>query len=152
MTTDTETPLVIQASDPEPSGLNRFFRFLGRLVLAFLKLIPVFIIIAALVAAAVTATASGQGAERTMPLRMMALASPMLSPDQSAYAAFFSPLSSLTTIRTRDPRAPTQAPTGSTLGSLDHTAIFVRCPGSRAHALISTVPSASCRRAPLPDT
>jgi chromosome segregation ATPase len=52
MTTDTETPLVIQASDPEPSGLNRFFRFLGRLVLAFLKLIPVFIIIAALVAAA----------------------------------------------------------------------------------------------------
>jgi chromosome segregation ATPase len=52
MTTDTETPLVIQAPNPEPSGLNRFVRFLGRLVLAFLKLIPVFIIVAALVAAA----------------------------------------------------------------------------------------------------
>jgi chromosome segregation ATPase len=52
MTTDTDTPLVVQAADPEPSGLNRFLRFLGRLVLAFLKLIPVFIIIAALVAAA----------------------------------------------------------------------------------------------------
>lgn len=52
MTADTETPLVIQAPNPEPSGLNRFLRFLGRLVLAFLKLIPVFIIIAALVAAA----------------------------------------------------------------------------------------------------
>lgn len=52
MTTDTETPLVIQAPNPEPSGLNRFFRFLGRLVLAFLKLIPVFVIVAALVAAA----------------------------------------------------------------------------------------------------
>ena len=52
MTTDTDTPLVVQASNPEPSGLNRFIRFLGRLVLAFLKLIPVFIIIAALAAAA----------------------------------------------------------------------------------------------------
>lgn len=52
MTTDTETPLVIQAPNPEPSGLSRFVRFLGRLVLAFLKLIPVFIIVAALVAAA----------------------------------------------------------------------------------------------------
>src|SRR5581483_5111537 len=39
-------------------------------------------------------------------------------------------------------RAPTHAPTGSTLLSFDHTAIFVRCPGSRAHALISTMPSA----------
>ena len=52
----------------------------------------------------------------------------------------FSPRNSLVTIRTRAPRAPTQAPTGSTLGSLDHTAILVRCPGSRAAALISTTP------------
>lgn len=55
MTTDTETPLVIQGSEPQPSdpsGLSRFLRFLGRLVLAFLKLIPVFIIVAALAAAA----------------------------------------------------------------------------------------------------
>ena len=51
-----------------------------------------------------------------------------------------SPRSSLVTMRTREPRAPTQAPTGSTLGSLDHTAILVRCPGSRAAALISTTP------------
>ena len=51
-----------------------------------------------------------------------------------------SPRSSLVTIRTREPRAPTQAPTGSTLGSLDHTAILVRWPGSRAAALISTTP------------
>ncbi len=39
------------------------------------------------------------------------------------------------------PRAPTHAPTGSTLPSFDATAIFVRCPGSRATALISTTPS-----------
>ena len=38
------------------------------------------------------------------------------------------------------PGRPTQAPTGSTLGSFDHTAILVRCPGSRAAALISTTP------------
>ena len=56
--------------------------------------------------------------------------------------SIFSPRSSLTTMRTRPPRAPTQAPTGSTLWSFDHTAIFVRCPGSRAQALISTMPSA----------
>ena len=54
----------------------------------------------------------------------------------------FSPRSSFTTMRTRAPRAPTQAPTGSTLGSLDHTAIFVRWPGSRATAFSSTMPSA----------
>ena len=52
----------------------------------------------------------------------------------------FSPRSSLVTMRTRAPRAPTQAPTGSTLGSFDQTAILVRCPGSRAAALISTTP------------
>ena len=39
------------------------------------------------------------------------------------------------TIRTRAPRAPTQAPTGSTLLSLDQTAILVRWPGSRATGL-----------------
>ena len=38
----------------------------------------------------------------------------------------FSPRNSLTTIRTREPRAPTHAPTGSTCGSFDDTAIFVR--------------------------
>src|SRR6266540_3859339 len=53
----------------------------------------------------------------------------------------FSPRTSLTTMRTREPRAPTHAPTGSTLLSLDATAIFVRWPGSRAMALISTTPS-----------
>lgn len=52
MTTETDPPLVVQANESEPSSFNRFLRFLGRLVLAFLKLIPVFIIIAALVAAA----------------------------------------------------------------------------------------------------
>src|SRR5437763_233766 len=52
----------------------------------------------------------------------------------------FSPRSSLVTMRTRAPRAPTQAPTGSTLASFDQTAILVRWPGSRAHALISTTP------------
>ena len=52
----------------------------------------------------------------------------------------FSHRSSLVTIRTRAPRAPTQAPTGSTFWSFDHTAILVRCPGSRAAALISTTP------------
>ncbi len=56
--------------------------------------------------------------------------------------SIFSPRSSLTTMRTRPPRAPTHAPTGSTLWSFDQTAIFVRWPGSRAQALISTMPSA----------
>ena len=40
--------------------------------------------------------------------------------------SIFSPLSSFTIIRTRAPLAPTQAPTGSTLGSFDQTAILVR--------------------------
>ena len=55
--------------------------------------------------------------------------------------SIFSPLNSLTTIRTRAPRAPTQAPTGSIVASFELTAILVLCPGSRAHALISTIPS-----------
>ena len=56
--------------------------------------------------------------------------------------SIFSPRSSLTIIRTLAPLAPTQAPTGSTLGSFDQTAIFVLCPGSLAQDLISTTPSA----------
>ena len=56
--------------------------------------------------------------------------------------SIFSPRSSVTTLRTREPFGPTHAPTGSTAGSLDETAIFERCPGSRATALISTIPSA----------
>ena len=56
--------------------------------------------------------------------------------------SIFSPRSSLTTWRTLAPLAPTHAPTGSTFGSLEDTAILVRWPGSRAHALISTMPSA----------
>ena len=55
--------------------------------------------------------------------------------------SIFSPRSSFTTMRTRDPFGPTHAPTGSTPGSFDDTAIFERCPGSRATALISTMPS-----------
>ena len=56
--------------------------------------------------------------------------------------SIFSPRSSLTTIRTRDPRGPTQAPTGSTPWTCEITAIFERQPGSRATPRISTRPSA----------
>jgi hypothetical protein len=52
-----------------------------------------------------------------------------------------SPLSSLETACTREPRMPTQAPTGSMRGSLVRTAILARRPGSRAAATISMVPS-----------
>jgi hypothetical protein len=52
--------------------------------------------------------------------------------------SIFSPRSSETTMRTRDPRGPTQAPTGSTPWACDSTAIFERYPGSRATARIST--------------
>src|SRR5213592_3823356 len=55
--------------------------------------------------------------------------------------SIFSPRSSFTTMRTREPLGPTQAPTGSTAGSREATAIFERCPGSRATSLISTMPS-----------
>ncbi len=55
--------------------------------------------------------------------------------------SIFSPRSSLTIALTRAPFNPTQAPTGSTSGSLDHTAILVRLPASREIALISTMPS-----------
>ena len=40
--------------------------------------------------------------------------------------SIFSPRSSETTIRTRDPRGPTQAPTGSTPSACEITAIFDR--------------------------
>ncbi len=47
----------------------------------------------------------------------------------------------LTIIFTRAPFSPTQAPTGSTLGSLLQTAILVLLPGSLEMLLISTIPS-----------
>ncbi len=40
--------------------------------------------------------------------------------------SIFSPRSSETTMRTREPRGPTQAPTGSTPAACDSTAIFER--------------------------
>jgi hypothetical protein len=40
--------------------------------------------------------------------------------------SIFSPRSSETTIRTREPRGPTHAPTGSTPWACDSTAIFER--------------------------
>ena len=64
-----------------------------------------------------------------------------LGSSENGTMSTFSPRSSFTTMRTRAPRAPTQAPTGSTLSSFDQTAIFVRWPGSRATALSSTMPS-----------
>ncbi len=55
--------------------------------------------------------------------------------------SIFSPRSSSTIALTLAPFIPTQAPTGSTSGLFDHTAIFVLLPASRAMHLISTVPS-----------
>ena len=55
--------------------------------------------------------------------------------------SIFSPRSSFTMAFTLAPFTPTHAPTGSTLGSLDLTAILVLEPASLAMALISTVPS-----------
>ena len=49
--------------------------------------------------------------------------------------SIFSPRSSLTIALTRAPFKPTHAPTGSTFGSLELTAIFVLEPASRAIAL-----------------
>ena len=51
-----------------------------------------------------------------------------------------SPASSFETDCTREPRMPTQAPTGSMRGSLERTAILAREPGSRAAPTISTSP------------
>ena len=63
-----------------------------------------------------------------------------MSGDQGMMS-IFSPCNSLTTACTREPRMPTQAPTGSTDESREITPIFARDPGSRATALISTMPS-----------
>ena len=49
-----------------------------------------------------------------------------------------SPESSFMMVRMREPRMPTQAPTGSTLGLFDFTTILERKPGSRAMSRIST--------------
>ena len=72
-----------------------------------------------------------------------------LTRSQSGIAGFsfqlmisiFSPRSSFTIALTRAPFIPTHAPTGSTSGSLDHTAILVLLPASLAILLISTMPS-----------
>ena len=69
----------------------------------------------------------------------LATSSPGLS--DHATTSIFSPRSSLTTMRTREHFGPTHAPTGSTPGSFEITAIFERWPGSRATPLISTMPS-----------
>ena len=45
-------------------------------------------------------------------------------------------------MRTREPRGPTQAPTGSTPSACETTAIFERKPGSRATPTTSTSSSA----------
>ena len=55
--------------------------------------------------------------------------------------SIFSPCNSLTTACTREPRMPTQAPTGSIEESFDMTAILAREPGSRATDFTSTMPS-----------
>ena len=55
--------------------------------------------------------------------------------------SIFSPRSSFTIAFTLAPFIPTHAPTGSTFGSFDHTAIFVLLPASREIAFISTMPS-----------
>lgn len=50
MATSTESSAVVRSPDSKPSSLSRLVRFLGRLILAFLKLLPVFIILIALLA------------------------------------------------------------------------------------------------------
>ena len=55
--------------------------------------------------------------------------------------SIFSPLNSFTMAFTLAPFIPTHAPTGSTSGSFDHTAIFVRLPASLEIDFISTIPS-----------
>ena len=55
--------------------------------------------------------------------------------------SIFSPPSSCTTAWTREPRMPTQAPTGSMELSREITAILAREPGSRATAFTSMMPS-----------
>ncbi len=55
--------------------------------------------------------------------------------------SIFSPWSSPTTAWTREPRMPTQAPTGSMDESLEVTAILARLPGSRAIERMVMMPS-----------
>ena len=55
--------------------------------------------------------------------------------------SIFSLPSSATTLFTRAPLGPTQAPMGSTFSSADQTASLERLPASRAMERISTVPS-----------
>ena len=62
-------------------------------------------------------------------------------PADHGMMSIFSPCSSPTTACTREPRMPTQAPTGSIEESREITAILAREPGSRATAFISTMPS-----------
>ncbi len=63
--------------------------------------------------------------------------------------SIFSPFSSCTTLWTRLPFMPTHAPTGSMSESLDATAIFARLPGSRAAAMMFTMPSLISGTSPL---
>ncbi|MGB3713870.1 MAG: hypothetical protein WA996_05510 [Candidatus Promineifilaceae bacterium] len=51
MTTSVDDSSLVQDSPTSQGILSRYFRFVGRLILAFLKLIPVFIVIAALLIA-----------------------------------------------------------------------------------------------------
>ena len=64
-----------------------------------------------------------------------------ISKGSSMYSimSIFSPRISRMIVCTRIPFMPTQAPTASTLRSRERTAILVRSPASRAHAMISTV-------------
>ena len=55
--------------------------------------------------------------------------------------SIFSPCSSPTTAWTREPRIPTQAPTGSIELSDEVTAILARLPGSRAIERMVMMPS-----------
>ena len=79
-------------------------------------------------------TFSGRAGDR-------ALATKVSGSGSQATTSTFSWRSSLLTCCTRAARGPTQAPTGSTLRSVDQTATLERWPGSRAQALISTTPS-----------
>jgi len=63
-----------------------------------------------------------------------------MSGDHGMMSILFA-LQFMTTACTREPRMPTQAPTGSTENAREITPIFARDPGSRATALISTMPS-----------
>ncbi|CPU66561.1 Uncharacterised protein [Mycobacteroides abscessus] len=57
--------------------------------------------------------------------------------------SIFSPWSSAMTARTREPMGPMHAPLAPSPGTRERTATLVRCPASRAMAVISTEPSAT---------